>query len=61
MSKKVIYLISFVLVLGLVLTSVAKAADPDLVGWWKLNEGSGNTAIDSSGYGFDIPLQNNMW
>jgi len=68
MSKKskircggLIYLLSFVLVLGLVLTSVAKAADPDLVGWWKLNEGSGNTAIDSSGNGFDIPLQNSRW
>ncbi len=56
-----IYLLSFVLVLGLVLTSVAKAADADLVGWWKLNAGSGNTAIDSSGNGFDIPLQNIRW
>jgi len=68
MSKKskircggLIYLLSFVLVLGLVLTSVAKAADPELVGWWKLNEGSGKTAIDSSGNGFDIPLQNSRW
>jgi len=46
MSKKLIYLISFVLVLGLVLTSAAKA---DLVGWWRFNEGSGDTANDSSG------------
>jgi len=52
MSKKskihcggLIYLLSFVLVLGLVLTSVAKAIDPDLVGWWRLD---GN-ANDSSG------------
>jgi len=48
MSKKFIYLFSFVLVLGMVLTSVAKA---DLVGWWRFNEGSGDTASDSSGNG----------
>ena len=63
MSKKskircggLIYLLSFVLVLGLVLTSVAKAADPDLLGWWKLNETSGTIASDSSGNGYDGTL-----
>ncbi|MCP4257861.1 MAG: hypothetical protein GY774_10085 [Planctomycetes bacterium] len=56
MSKKLIYMISFVLVLGLVVTGIAKAADPDIIGWWKLDEGSGDTAIDSSGNGFDITL-----
>ena len=61
MSKKLIYMISFVLVLGLVVTGIAKAADPDIIGWWKLDEGSGDTAIDSSGNGFDITLQNSMW
>ena len=61
MSKQTIYLISFVLVLGLVLTSVAKA---DLVGWWKFDEGSGTTAHDSSGNGNDGTLYNmtgNEW
>ncbi len=53
MCKKLIYLISFVLVLGLVLTSVAKAADPDLVAYWKFDEGSGTTAVDSTGNGND--------
>ncbi len=33
MSKKLIYLISFVLVLCLFQTSIANAADPSLVGW----------------------------
>ena len=33
MSKKFIYLISFVLVLCLFQTSIANAADPSLVGW----------------------------
>jgi hypothetical protein len=61
MYKKLIYLVSFVLVLGLVPTNAAGAADPDLIGWWKLDEGSGDIAIDSSGNGFDIPLQNTTW
>ncbi|MCH8118923.1 MAG: hypothetical protein IIC00_04240 [Planctomycetes bacterium] len=59
MSKKVIYLISFVLIMGLVLTSVAKAVDPDLVGWWRLDEGSGTIAKDSSGNGNNGTLEGN--
>ena len=46
MSKNLIYLDSFVLVLGLTLTSTARA---ELVGWWKFDEGSGTIAADSSG------------
>ncbi len=61
MCRKLFFLASFVLVLGMVITSRANAADPNLVGWWKLDEGAGNTAIDSSGNGFDIPLQNHTW
>ncbi len=49
-----ICLISFVLVLGLTLTNTASA---ELVGWWKLDEGSGTTAFDSSGNGNDGTLQ----
>jgi hypothetical protein len=48
MYKKLICLASFVLVLGLVLPSVA---DGELLGWWKLDEGSGTVANDSSGKG----------
>jgi len=40
-----IYLASFVLVLGIVLTSMASAADPDPIGWWRLD----GDASDSSG------------
>lgn len=58
MRRKLIYLISFVLVLSLTLTSPAYA---ELVGWWKFDDGSGTTAIDSSGNGFDIPLYNTTW
>jgi len=50
MSKKLIYLVSFVLVLSFVLTIEARA---DLVGWWRLDEGSGTTALDSSDSGND--------
>ena len=53
MCRRYIYLASLVLVLGLVLTSVAKGVDPNLVGWWQFDETSGTTAFDSSGGGFD--------
>ena len=59
MYRKLIYLISFVLVLSVVLTNDAKAVDPDLVGWWRLDDGSGMTATDSSGNGNDGDLQGN--
>ena len=48
MRKKIIILVFFVLLLGLVLTSIAKA---DLAAWWRLDEGSGTTASDASGNG----------
>ena len=51
MCKKLIYIAPLVLVLAL--TSTVEAADPSLVGWWKFDETSGNTAFDSSGNGND--------
>ncbi len=54
MCKKLIYLVSFILVLGLTLTNSASA---ELVGWWKFDDGSGTTALDSSGKGNDGTLQ----
>ncbi len=53
MYRKLFCIISFVAVLGMGLTSVAQAADPDLVGHWTFDEGSGTTAFDSSGNGND--------
>jgi len=44
MSKKLIYSISFVLVLGLAM-SVAEGADETLVGYWRFEEGSGTTGL----------------
>ena len=49
MSKKLIYLFSFVLFLCLIRTSAAEDVDPSLVGWWKFDEGFGDVALDSSG------------
>ncbi len=46
---KMIYLVSFVFVLGIVLTSAANAAGPDLLGWWRLD----GDASDSSGNNHD--------
>ena len=51
MCKKLICLVSLVLVL-----SMAVNASADLILHWKFDEDSGNTAMDSSGNGFDILL-----
>jgi len=56
MCKKLICLVTFVLVLSMIPTRSASAADPNLLGWWKLDEGSGTTAYDSSGNGNDGTL-----
>ncbi|MHC4683924.1 MAG: hypothetical protein ACYTEW_06375 [Planctomycetota bacterium] len=49
MSRKLIHSISFVLVLCLFQTSIANAADPNLIGWWKFDEGSGTIAYECAG------------
>jgi hypothetical protein len=54
MCKKLICLAFSILIAG-----VAGSAYADLVGHWKLNEGSGDTANDSSGYGNHGILQDN--
>ncbi|MFB0553817.1 MAG: LamG-like jellyroll fold domain-containing protein [Phycisphaerae bacterium] len=48
MCRKMIYLVSFILVL-----SVSGSVWADLVGHWRLDEGSGTTVYDSSGNGND--------
>ncbi|MFH1718675.1 MAG: LamG domain-containing protein, partial [Planctomycetota bacterium] len=47
MYRRLLFLVPCVLMAGLMLTSVAEA---ELVGWWQFEEGSGTTALDSSGY-----------
>ncbi|MHC4488601.1 MAG: LamG-like jellyroll fold domain-containing protein [Planctomycetota bacterium] len=56
MCKKLICLFCFVLVLSVALTTVVDAALPGLIGWWKLDEGQGTIAFDSSGLGNDGKL-----
>ncbi len=51
MCRKLSFSLSFVLMLGLVLTIMVENADAALVGWWKLDEGSGDVTNDSSGLG----------
>jgi hypothetical protein len=48
--QKLVYSLCVALVLGLVCPSWAQI-DPSLVGWWRLDEGAGTTAADSSGNG----------
>lgn len=59
MCTKLIYLISFILGLGLFLTSPAKGVDPSLVGWWKLDDEGTGTALDYSRNGYHGTLQGN--
>ena len=61
MCKKLIFPISFVLLLGLVLSSIVKAADPDLAAHWMFDEGFGNVAYDSSGTGNDGTIHGATW
>ncbi len=54
MCTKLICLITFVFVSGLTLTVPAHA---ELVAWWRLDEGSGMMAFDSSGNGNDARFE----
>ncbi|MBL7186509.1 MAG: LamG domain-containing protein [Phycisphaerae bacterium] len=53
MCRKLIFMASIALVVGLMMAGTARA---DLVGQWKFDEGSGTTAYDSSGNGHDGTL-----
>ena len=50
MFRKLFFGACLSFVLGLTLTSTSSAS---LVAWWKLDDGSGTTAMDSSGNGND--------
>jgi hypothetical protein len=54
MCRKMIYLVSFILVL-----SVSGSVCADLVGHWTLDEGSGTTVVDVSGNGNDGTIMDN--
>ena len=50
MSKKLIIPATLLFVLSLVFAGSARA---ELIAWWRFDEGSGTTAVDSSGNGYD--------
>ncbi len=58
MCKKLGVLTLCAVVASLLAGPLAYAGDPTLIGWWKLNEGQGTTAIDSSGYGHNGTIRN---
>ncbi|MHC4433464.1 MAG: LamG domain-containing protein [Planctomycetota bacterium] len=51
MSKRLICLAIFLLLLGVIPQSVGVGGDPSLVGWWTFDDGAGTTPLDSSDYG----------
>jgi hypothetical protein len=57
MCKKLLFLATCVLTFGIVFASPVEAAHPDLAGWWRLDDGAGTLAVDSSGNGNDGTLQ----
>ena len=54
MYRRTIFQFSFIFLLIL---SAPRTADAELIGWWKLDEGSGTTATDSSGNGNDARFE----
>jgi len=56
MCRKLLFLASFVFVLVLTLTGPSSA---ELVAWWRFDDGSGTTAVDSTGNGNDGTLSGN--
>jgi hypothetical protein len=58
MGKKVMYLTLVVSALSLAGAASVQAADPNLVGWWPLDDGSGTTVIDLSGRGTNGTINN---
>ncbi|MBN2315275.1 MAG: hypothetical protein JXM79_15200, partial [Sedimentisphaerales bacterium] len=49
MSEKVNWLMYLVFILSLALPAFAADVDPSLVAWWKLDDGTGDVVMDSSG------------
>lgn len=58
MYKRISYLISLSVIIGLIITNIANAQlDPSCLGWWKMDETSGDVAYDSSGNAHDGDLR----
>ena len=62
MSKQLLYSIIVTVVVGLVQPGLGNVLDPNLVGWWRFDEGSGTVAADSSGNDLHGTLVNDpLW
>jgi hypothetical protein len=61
MCRRLIYLIDFILLVGLVFTNMATAQIPDIVAHWRLDEGGGTIVGDSSGNGHNGTLSGGQW
>ncbi|MBN2182054.1 MAG: discoidin domain-containing protein [Sedimentisphaerales bacterium] len=59
MYRRLVYLACLVVIFNLSNVYVFGAQDPSLVGWWKLDEGSGEIAYDSSGNAYDGTINGN--
>ncbi len=46
-------------IIGMEVSAVELDSDPNLVGWWRLDDGAGKVAKDSSGNSFDGAVQGN--
>ncbi len=56
MRKKLMPVLMVAIILGGFGSGVGRGADPSLVGWWKLDDGAGTVAADSSGRSVDGEL-----
>jgi len=50
-KKQLVVLALCAFVVGLMVGPAAQAGDPALIAWWKLDDGVGTVALDSSDYG----------
>ena len=57
MFRKLVFWVSFLFVLSLAFGG-AEAAEPNPLGWWPLNDGAGEIAVDVSGNGSDGVINN---
>ena len=56
MCRNLVLMTCITLLLGLTPANTIGAQDPNLLGWWKLDDKTGNIALDSSGNGNDGAL-----
>ncbi|TFG45574.1 MAG: LamG domain-containing protein [Candidatus Brocadiia bacterium] len=60
MCRKLVYLLSLILILGLAGINTAGNIDPGLVGWWSFEDSGGSIARDVSGKSVDAEFTGNV-